>query len=327
MPQFIKIEDKKEWQQLFDKALFKTFFHEPKWESFLESAFKWLKFEHYNYNDQVLLSFAKCRIFGLEKLVSHPFCEYGGPLFLSQDLDWQQFHRDLFEQIKAPFKISFHHKLALSGIVPGRNNSFFIEELDNKSESELWQNLRKTLRHSIKKAENSGLIAEKCQNSRELKDFYKVYLESCKKNQTLAKPYSFFKHFFSSDKAEIILAKHKNTVVAGSIFLFYKPFIHYFLNASGGKYKELCASHLILWSQIKKHLGQDWQIMDLGGTRQGSPLEVFKSGWDSKKYRICQLSNVAESKDLASSKLRKLWGILPLWLIKIISPYLLKYKL
>ena len=54
---FSKIENKEEWHDLLGKVLFKTFFHSWEWESFLESQFPWMKFEHYNWKNKALLSF------------------------------------------------------------------------------------------------------------------------------------------------------------------------------------------------------------------------------------------------------------------------------
>src|SRR3989338_9048203 len=101
---FIKITDKNEWQVLLDKVLFKTFFHFLEWEEFLEKSFKCLKFERYVYNEECLLSLA--RVGG--KLISHPFCEYGGPLPLTEKIDGEFFRRDLFSEFKGCIRISFH---------------------------------------------------------------------------------------------------------------------------------------------------------------------------------------------------------------------------
>ena len=59
---------KKEYKELCNKALFKTFFHNPEWHDFLEKEFKWLKFEYYLCENKALLSFARIG----NKLISLP---------------------------------------------------------------------------------------------------------------------------------------------------------------------------------------------------------------------------------------------------------------
>lgn len=325
---FLKIDDEKQWQDLLTQALFKTFFHQPEWEKFLENQFKWLKFEHYNYQDRALLSLA--RVNG-KKLVSHPFCEYGGPLPLSRNIDFSKFKDDLFSQFKKPLKISLHPQIltyftAPQNIEPQRI-TYWIEDLHQKTKDQIWSSFRKTLRHSIQKAEHEGLQIEKCQGEKELKRLYNLYIKSAKKHKIPVYPLSFFERFLKSPNSEIVLAKYNDKVIAGSAFLFYDKFIHYFQNTIDEKYKDLGANYLILWQQIQSYLSKGYRVFDFGGTRVGSSLQVFKSGWGGKIYPIFELNNQTGKDKLQSSKLRIIFGFLPLFLIKKLSPYLLKYKL
>jgi len=319
---FLKIDDEKQWQDLLTQALFKTFFHQPEWEKFLESQFKWLKFEHYNYQDRALLSLAQG--------VSHPFCEYGGPLPLANQINIEEFQRGLFSCFKK-VKISFHPQILSYFTVPQNIEppriTYWIENLNQKTKDQIWSSFRKTLRYSIQKAEHENLQIEKCQNEKELKYLYNLYIKSAKKHKIPAYPFSFFEYFLNSPNSEIILVKYNDKIIAGSIFLFYGKFIHYFQNTVDEKYKNLGANYLILWHQIQNYLGQNYQVFDFGGTRIGSSLQVFKSGWGGKIYPIFELNNQLEKDKLRSSKLRIIFGLLPPFLIKKLSPYLLKYKL
>ena len=328
---FTKIENKEEWQALLDKVLFKTFFHFLEWEDFLEKNFKWLKFERYLYQDKALLSLARVRVLGKEKLISHPFCEYGGPLPLVENIDGEQFRKDLFLEIKDPTKVSFHPRLLnYFKNFKGEGNqrtAYFIENFGQKTKEALWQNLRKTTRHEIKKAQDQNLQIKKCETKKEISSFYDLYIKSAKKHRVPAYPFSFFNYFLNSPNSEIILAEHKNKIIAGSVFLFYDKFIHYFLNASDEKYKNLGANHLVLWSQVQNYLGKNFQVFDFGGTRIGSSLETFKRGWGGKEYPIFELTDYLKKSKLRDSKLRNIFGFLPPFLIKKLSPCLLKYKL
>ncbi|KKS07718.1 MAG: hypothetical protein UU61_C0012G0001, partial [Parcubacteria group bacterium GW2011_GWB1_41_4] len=186
--------------------------------------------------------------------------------------------------------------------------------------------LRKTTRHEIEKAKANNLQIEKCQSQKDLRAFYNLHIRSAQKHRVPAYPFSFFEYFADSSNAEIILAKKDGRVVAGSVFLFYDKFVHYFQNAVDEKRKNLGANYLILWEQINKSLAKNL-VFDFGGTRIGSPLEVFKKGWGGKEYPIFELKNYHEESSLRKSKLRNIFNWLPLFLIKKLSPHLLKYKL
>jgi len=332
MKRFQKIGDKKEWQELLNKALFKLLFHNLEWEEFLERNFDWLKFEHYLYKGEALLSFAKYKIFGKEKLISHPFCEYGGPLPLKENIDGIEFKKDLFLNFTTPFKISFHPQIPryfrnLGLKEPdSERDTYLIGTLNLKTEKDIWNSLRKTTRNEIKRAEINTVLIEKCQSEKDLRTFYNLYIKSAKRHKNLPYPFSFFEYFLNSEHSEIVLAKYEKRIIAGSIFLFYDKFIHYFLNASDERYKNLRPNHLILWNQMENYTGKNFQFFDLGGTRRGSTLEIFKRGWGGNRYPIFELTNFREGK-LRESRFRDVFSLLPSFLIKKLSPYLLKHKL
>ncbi len=311
---FVKITDKNKWQALLDKVLFKTFFHNTEWEDFLEKQFDWLKFERYVYEDKALLSVARVG----EKLISHPFCEYGGPLPLVKKVDGEIFKQDLFSEFKGPLKINIHPELFqyFNGQSSGRVTYLIDGE----------PRIRKTTRHDIEKAKLNNLQIERCQSEKDLKSFYNLYVKSARGHKIPAYPFSFFEYFLTNSNSEIILAKKNNFVIAGSVFLFYNKFVHYFQNAIDEKYKNLGANHLILWEKIQKCLAEN-KIFDFGGTRIGSPLQVFKQGWGGKEYPIYELTNRTNLRTSGVRRLRNVFGLLPPFLIKKLSPYLLKYKL
>ena len=322
---FSKINNEQEWRDLLSKVLFKTFFHSWEWENFLEEIFPWLKFERYNWRNQALLSLARVKIFGKEKLISHPFCEYGGPLPLVDRIaDDEGFKQDLFSEFKDQVKISFHPQLLNYLQTAPRVDSHSSGRVSYLVERTL--DLRKTTRYEIEKARANNLQIEKCSNQKDLKDFYSLYVRGAKKHRIPAYPFSFFEYFTRSPDSEIILAKKDGRVVAGSVFLFYDKFAHYFQNAVDEKYKNLGVNYLILWEQINKYLAKNL-VFDFGGTRIGSPLEIFKKGWGGKEYPIFELKNYSEGPSLRQSKLRNVFNWLPPYLIKKYSPYLLKYRL
>lgn len=338
MPQFQRIDNKEKWNGLLDKVLFKTFFHTLEWEGFLEKEFDWLKFKRYLYKDKLLLSAAGYKTSGKEKLISHPFCEYGGPLPLIREIDGREFRKDLFLEFHQQLKISFHpfipqyfKDFGLKEPDSSRD-TYFIENLNQENEEEIFSSFRKTLRHCIRKAEEHNLEIKKCESEKELEDFYNLYIKTIKRHKTIPYPLSFFKYFFqhnvnaTNNRVEIILAKFKNRTIAGSVFLFHGKYIHYFLNASDLQYKNKNANYLILWSQIKNYLGKNYKVFDFGGTRRGVALEIFKKGWGAKRYPIFEIKNFSET-TLRKSNLRNIFPLLPNFLIKKSIPYLLKYKL
>ena len=325
---FQKIEDKREWQNLLGRVLFKTFFHSWEWEEFLESQFSWMKFEHYNWQGKALLSLARVRISGKEKLISHPFCEYGGPLPLIQDIDGQAFQKDLFEQFKAPLKISFHPYLL--------NYFKGFDAKDSPRETYLLKNISRLNvetvgdrnRHRQKnKAQDSGLTVEKCKTENDLKILYDFYVKSLKKHKALVYPFSFFRFFLKNSQAEILLVKKRDKVGGGNVFLICGKNVHSFLCGFDEKYRKLGAHTLVLWSELKQKQREGFETFDFGATKKGSSIGDFKNRWGAAPFPVFELKNYTGESKLKNSFLRDVWSYLPTPLVKILSPRFIKYKL
>ena len=297
MSNFKKIS-KTEYRNFLEKSLFSTFFHNPEWHEFLEKEFKWLKFEYYLYKparpiggDEAILPLARFKVFGREKLISLPFCEYGGPLPLKGDINWDNFSRDVFNEFGNNIKIKIWPNISnVSGNPSGASSSssYQLRNLGNISEQELLDSFRKTLRHEIKNAQEHNLEIKKYSNEQELKQFYDLYVANLRRKKTIPYPWLLIQFLCKNPSSELLLAIYKGKVVAGCLFLNYGVFVHYFLSASDYGHRKLEANYLIIWEKIKSLIKQD-KILDLGASPQGSNLEIFKRGWGGEEYPIYQI--------------------------------------
>jgi len=319
--------NKPEFRALLDKTLFKTFFHSMEWHEFLENEFEWLKFEYYSYKkDEALLVFGRVD----ERLISLPFCEYGGPLSLKSGFNWKGFEEDVLSEFGKNIKIKVHPRISeISGKtdVLSSLSSYWLY-LRNKSEQEIWDSLRKTLRQEIKNAQEYGLEIRVLKDPKELKRFYDLYAANLRRKKTIPYPWHLVQFLCQNAPSELLLAFYKGRIVGGALFLNYGHFVHYFLSATDYKYRDLGVSYLIVWEKIKSLIGQD-KILDLGASPRGSKLEIFKRGWGGKEERpIYQIGTKRAEESFRSSKLiRFIWGLLPNFIIKKLSPYLIKYRL
>src|SRR3989344_4208742 len=120
MENFRKIERTDEWENLLKRTFFKTFFRSLSWENFIEDEFSNIKFERYVWKDELLLSMARAKFLGREKLVSHPFCEYGGALPLRDSMNFADFSKDFASVFGEKARIKFHPYLRGGGPPPLR---------------------------------------------------------------------------------------------------------------------------------------------------------------------------------------------------------------
>lgn len=325
MDNFKKI-NKQEYKDLLGKIQFKTFFHETEWHEFLEKEFKWLKFEYYLYknkNNEALLPIA---IVG-KKLISLPFCEYGGPLLLKQDFNWEEFEKDVLTEFGENIKIKLHpYSPNIQGVSTDLE-SHFLSGLKNTSEHKIWSLIRKTLRHEIKNAQERGLEIKVSKDPKAIKKFYDLYTANLRRKRTIPYPWHLVQFLCQNPSSELLLALYKGKIVGSALFLQYGKLSHYFLSATDHKYRNLSIAHLIMWERVKSLIGKD-VVLDLGASPRGSKLEVFKSGWSNAEYPIYQIGIKRTEESLRSSKLiRFIFGLLPNFIIKKLSRYLIKYRI
>lgn len=319
---------------------FKTFFDLPKWHKFLEKKFPQLKLEYYRLGDSYLLSIARL---GEEKLVSLPFCEYGssGVSHLLWGRDFEFLIKSIEERFGENLRISFHpyifeYKSGLTNLpvyppslrkLDKGRRAFWIEDFSKKSRDDLWAGFRKTLRQEIKKSEQYQIDVAECKNDEELEQFYNLYVQTMKRHKNFPLPLSVFKFFAEENDARVYLAKKDGRAIGGSVFLFCKPFVLYFKNASDSKFRDWNVGHRILWHVLQKYVGGEYDYFDLGRTQKGSSLEVFKRGWGAIERPIYEIGTTKETS--ATSWKRRAWGMLPAFLMKRVSnlrPFL-KYEI
>lgn len=298
---------KQKYQEYLDGVLFKTFFHELGWQAVLAEEFDF-KFRYFNWQNKLILSLAEMDD---QKFFSLPFCEYGGPLPLTNGINFSEFKKDLLEQFPE-IKMRLHPQIlacfhGISGMGEGRFKTYWLEDINKKSETEIFNSFRKTLRHEIKKAESNNLTVEVCHDQKELKKFYWLYARAIKNKGNLILPFTCFEYLFKDDNTEILLAYCNNKLIAGSVFLYYSDFVHYYLNASVNK--KLNANHLILWQKIKKVLNKRHQVFDFGSDGGNQALAIFKSGWGIVAKDILEIG--FEEKKEKKNWARGLWKLLP----------------
>ena len=135
--------NKQQYQHQLNNVLFKTFFHETAWQDILAQEFDFT-WRYFNYKNELIISLAD---FGNGRLMSHPFCEYGGPLPLIKGLDFTEFKKDLLQQFpRAVVRLHPQVTACFGGInelVDKSNfNTYWLENLNNQNKlAELWSAL------------------------------------------------------------------------------------------------------------------------------------------------------------------------------------------
>ncbi|MBD3282426.1 MAG: peptidoglycan bridge formation glycyltransferase FemA/FemB family protein, partial [Candidatus Portnoybacteria bacterium] len=299
------------------------------WHDFLKSKFNWIDFEYYLYKKEAIIPFAKIG----NQRISLPFCEYGGPLILKEKISFKEFNKDIKEFKDIEIKI--HPKINISIDQPPQKTKpemiTYMLDLKGKNKEELLSSFRKTLKHSIRDAKKKDIEIKKCESQKELKKFYDLYVKNLKHRKTIPYPFFIFSHLYKQPETEIWIAKYKNKIISGDLFLNYNNIIHYLFGAIDHKYRNIGSNYLLLWNKLKNEAGKE-KVFDFGAAPRKSSLATFKRGWRGKEYPIIKIKRAHQKMDkkkfLRSANLiRTLWKLIPTPIIKRISKKLIKYRI
>jgi len=190
----------------------------------------------------------------------------------------------------------------------------------------------------INKAISLGVTVREAECERDLKKWYRLYLENQRWHMVAARPYRFFKFLYenlvSAGLMKILLAEcniaNREKIIAGSIFFSFNDTVFYSFNGRNKNGLKFHANDLIQWKAINYACENGYTYYDMGEVSNcNASLAQFKTKWgcESKQIYHYYYSNngyynlgnadISEENKLLKSFWRKLplkvtqeWGVL-----------------
>lgn len=310
-PKLSLINNEQEWNKQLEGLGFRTIFHTWEWSRVIKETFKWLKQEYLLYEDNEQKAAIPFFCYK-NKMNSLPFCEYGGPV-LSSSSDSNRIWSVLKEQYKdRAIKMNMHPVTDTFNNGDKQLKTYFLRLSDDP-----YKRFRKETRRIIKKSE---FEVSSIRDERDLQGFYKIYSKTMRRHGALCEPYMFFKKMNEHLKPEIKICLREDKLIGGSVFLKYGNIVHYFKSAFEPEAMHENPAYSVLWNAINEFSREKYEILDLGGTREGSGLEIFKSGWGGERHDITRLSSNCNFDYPSENNFsRRIWKQIPLVLIPKLS--------
>jgi len=262
------------------------------------------------------------------KLISLPFCEYGGQLSESKYIA-----KSLWEmaiEVAKKLKVDYI-EIRNPNSIPNINGYHKIQryvtfEIDlTKSKESLWRNLDKKTRNAIRKAMENGVEVEEVKNENDLKLYYKLYLKTQKRHGSPPNSFKLFYNIYRQLQPmgimRILLAKYQGKTIGGIITFHLNGIIYWWGNVTEPNYRHLNPTNLLLWKVIEWGNENNFKIFNLGRTRKGTSIYHFKDGWGGKEviiqdyvYFLNGKMNCGKLPDPNQGKYRFLsigWSLLP----------------
>lgn len=278
------------------------------------------------------------------KLVSLPFCEYGGPLLSNSSKPstvdaasklFLKVIRNLMSKLKTDYVEVRQPSVPLStyGFFPIQRYLTFRVKLSD-GEAQVWRNMNKKCRNAIRKSAKSGvkiLTADKTH----LKYYYSLYLDTEKRHGSPPHSEALFINIFDALKekglAQIMLAIYDGRAIGGVIAFCFNGKMYWWNNVTDRKYGSLNPTNSLLWHIIQWGARNSFTMFDLGRTRyETRGIYDFKNSWGGER---CALEDYV----LATKKVKlpdpfqrrymylsKMWSKLPFIVAQQMGPSIIK---
>lgn len=194
---------------------------------------------------------------------------------------------------------------------------------------------RSQVQRSVRKAEREGVELRRAEHESELtEDFYRLHLETRRRQGTPIQPYRFFgllwKRVLEPGLGFLTLARVGDVPVAGAVFLVWNETVIYKYGASDPRYLGVRPNHLLFWDAIRWSCEQGYKRFDFGRSDVGhSSLRDFKSRWgtEERPLRYTSLSGGARdlTEGLAARALGEVIRRSPPWVCERLGAALYRY--
>ena len=204
---------------------------------------------------------------------------------------------------------------------------------------DVWKKLPKgSVRWGITKAKRSGLTVQSGNTKQDLDTFYDLFLQTRKWRGVPAYPYGYFKEIIAvfGDQVKIYTSFFEGKPAASIFLIYHHKEVRYAFAGAVHKLKIMALQpyHLIIWEAITDACRNGYTLFNFGGatlaTNEGGLYE-FKRKWadtveEVPYYYFLNKGGKIPTPD-QSPLLRiasKVWAMLPLSLIKLLSPKVIR---
>lgn len=284
---------KEEWEIFLKKYPVATIYYTPEWEKVLEKTFGYEPRYLFALGDteEILgmlpLFYVKSRIFG-NRLSCLPFshvCGYIGIKSAQKEL----IHRalEIQKNIKAKY---LEIRSSVGNTEFEEVGGFYTYVLELSDEPlEVFKKLKTDVKRSIKKARQNNLVVEIQEDLDILEEYWKINCSNKKRLGAPCYPLKFFEEIIKilKNNSRLYIAKYKDNIIGGGIFLYYKDTVIYGYGAADHRYLKLRPYHAFIWKAIEDACMGGYTNFDFGrASISETGLREFKRRWGTKEIAL-----------------------------------------
>lgn len=334
----------KQWDAFVASHPKGTVFHSSPWLKCIHHTYRYQPFLYVSRDNRETIDgvfpcfYIKSPIMG-RRLVSIPFSDYGGPLFMDADREYEQLARIIRDKNNGfrLYEIRSSLNPAINLFSPNNYLSHVLE-LDSQPEIVMKNVDRKTIRYSIRKAKKAGVEIERGDSMSDVKKFYDLNLLTRKKHGLPPQPYVFFKNIYKllieTGHAFLMIAYLDSKAIGAGLFLKFQDTLYYKYNASDPSFlSKVSPNHLLTSDAIEWACLQGFKYFDFGRTyiaNQG--LARYKEMWGARAaelpyhyYPLPRTSDPGRENGLSYQIVTNICRRLPPFVLKSVGARLYKH--
>ena len=210
--------------------------------------------------------------------------------------------------------------------------SFHVPTLDADA---AWENLRGSRRRQVEQARDDDALEYAVgETLSDLRDFYRLYLQSMHGHGTPPHSFAFFREFWE--------AAPDDAIHLGLVRLDGEP-INAVLNVALGStvvqksvvldydHRDRQGGSLLSWKSIEWACERDYDYYDLGRTRRDTGVHQFKKSWGGDEVELVDYHyfpngpvDLPDAEDGQYDLPKRVWRKLPLPVTRLVGPYVRK---
>jgi FemAB-related protein (PEP-CTERM system-associated) len=327
-------EDKAQWDEFVESHPYGTPYHMWGYGEALSMTYHYKRYYLVAKIDSKIIGvfpliYVRSKLFG-SKLLSLPFCEYGGPLVDVHVNSGSSITRKLLDEVSLIASnlgvnyVELRNVSVDSSFLSQANyaplNRYIDFKLDlSKTAENLWCSLDKKTRNSTRKSQKNNIIINEVHDETMLKRYFSLYLKVEKKHGSPPQSYRLFANLLKHNcNLKSLIAEYNGIPVAGITVFFNNREIYWWNGVSDSDFSNINATNLLLWKVIEDGSKNGYSFMNLGRTRKDSGVHQFKKGWGGKEiplkdsvFFLKPERELADPEQVEYQVLSKLWSFLP----------------
>ncbi|MGH9387882.1 MAG: FemAB family XrtA/PEP-CTERM system-associated protein [Vicinamibacterales bacterium] len=264
-------------------------------------------------------------------VTSLPFVNYGGVVADSLDEARALVNQaaELARTRRCRY-VEFRHTVRRFGDLPCKQHKVVMRM---GLSADLWERLDRKVRNQIRKAEKSQLTVSRGK-SELLPEFYDVFARNMRDLGTPVYARTFFTEVLKAfpDRTHVLVVRLGDRPVASGLTYRSGDMVEIPWASSVREYNSLCPNHLLYWQALQSAVAEGCTTFDFGRSTPNEGTYKFKEQWGALPmplhWEYCLLrSEQLPDQSPKNPKFRlaiQIWKRLPLWLTKIIGPFVVR---